>query len=198
MLPDDDDDRPEPAAEPAAPRPRMLPVAAAFTAFAAMMAGRAAEQFLRHMRDVLRSPGDLNDAWVHAVVHAAQARPRIVVAREVAAMVLALLLFVASTRVLLRVPGAGWLWRQALVAQVALAGFSVWVERALVPHRRRAFEEAVRAVGRPVEPLPGAASLDESLRWLLAMSSALPAVWAMLIAGLLLYATRARVRAFTD
>jgi hypothetical protein len=120
-----------------------------------------------------------------------------VVARETAALVLAVLLFIASTRVFLGGKNAGWLWRQALGAQLALAGATVLVERHLAPARRRAFFDAARVAGDGAQPLAGTGSLDETLRWLLTFSAALPMVWAAVVALLLIYATRPKVRAFT-
>lgn len=184
--------------EPEAPRrPRGLSVIPALTGFAAMFSAHVAESFLRTYREALSAPHDLNGVWLHAVVRAAQEHRRMVVAREVAALILAVLLFIASARVFLRAPNAGWLWRQALAAQVVLAGATVWVERSLGGARRRAFFDAVRAAGRGVEPLAGTKSLDETLRALLGLSAAIPVVWATAVLALLVYATRPRVRAFT-
>lgn len=186
------------APEPEAPRrPRGLSFVPAFTGFAAMFSAHVAESFLRSYREALSPASDLNGAWLHAVMRAAQEHRRIVVAREVAALILAVLLFIASARVFLRVPSAGWLWRQALAAQVLLAGATVWTERALAPARRRAFFDAVRAAGRAVEPLSGTRSLDETLRALLGLSAVLPMIWATVVLAVLVYATRPRVRAFT-
>lgn len=176
--------------------PRGLRALPAFTGFAAMLMGQVAQASLSTYRRVLDPAHDLNGVWAQAVIRAAQEQRRIAVAREVAATILAVLLFIASVRVVLRSSGAGWLWRQALVAQIVLAGATVWVERALEPARRRAFFEAARSAQGAVQPLSGTASLDETLRALLAFSAAVPAVWAAVVGVILIYASRAKVRAF--
>lgn len=191
MEPDTTDD-----ATPAA-APRGLRAAPTFTGLAGMFSAQVALSSLVAFRRALDPPRDLNTAWAHAMVRAAQEQRQVAVARELAALILAVLLFVSSTRVILRAPGAGWLWRQALLAQLALAGFTVWAERALEPARRRAFFDAARASVGPVQPLAGTASLEETLRALLAFSAAMPMLWGAVVALLTAYAFRARVRAFT-
>lgn len=187
-APTEDQDLPD------APRGlRALPV---FMGFAGMLIAQIAHATLGSYRRVLDPPRDLNTVWMHAVIRAAQEHRRVAVAREVAALVFAAMLFIASTRVLLRVRGAGWLWRQALAAQLLLAAATLWLERALEPSRRRAFFEAARAAQGSVQPLSGTSSLDETLRALLAFSAAVPAVWAATVGVALLYASRAKVRAF--
>ena len=184
-------------AQPSPPAPpRGLRAAPTFTGLAGMFSAQVALSSLVAFRRAMDPPRDLNTAWAHAVIRAAQEQRHIAVARELAALILAVLLFVSSTRVVLRAQGAGWLWRQALLAQLVLAGATVWAERALEPARRRAFFEAARASVGPVQPLSGTASLDETLRALLAFSAAVPVVWAAVLGALVLYAFRPRVRAF--
>lgn len=190
MDPDD------PAAEAVPEAPRGLRALPVFTGFAAMLMAQVAQASLSTYRRVLDAPHDLNGVWAQAVIRAAQEHRRLAVGREVAAMLVAVLLFISSARVVLRSPGAGWLWRQALVAQILLAGATVWVERSLEPARRRAFSEAARAAQGAVQPLSGTRSLEETLRALLAFSAAVPAVWAAVVSLILLYASRPRVRAF--
>jgi hypothetical protein len=177
--------------------PRGLRAAPTFTGLAAMFSAQVAQASLSAYRRVLDPPHDLNGVWAQAVIRAAQEQRSVAVARELAALLLAILLFIASARVVLRAPGAGWLWRQALVAQLVLAGSTVWVERFMAPARRRAFFEAARVAVGPVQPLSGTASLDETLRALLAFSGAVPVVWCAVVALLVAYAFRPRVRAFT-
>ncbi|MEZ4393168.1 MAG: hypothetical protein R3A48_18950 [Polyangiales bacterium] len=186
----------EPAAEVTADAPRGLRALPVFTGFAAMLMAQVAQASLSTYRRVLDPPHDLNGVWAQAVIRAAQEHRRLAVGREVGALLVAVLLFISSARVVLRSPGAGWLWRQALVAQILLAGATVWVERSLEPARRRAFFEAAQAAQGAVQPLSGTRSLEETLRALLAFSAAVPAAWAAAVSLILLYASRPKVRAF--
>lgn len=181
-------------AEPEAPRPRSLAFAAVSTGLIGLAHARVAEDQLDLANEgSLATPTSYGEAFRHAQWRAAQQHRAVVVGMEVATLVLSVTLFLASVRVFLRVRGAGWLWRQALLGNIALAAFTVLIERYLMPSRLSAVRQVLATGGAAVQ-LPPNVTAESVFR--VSMLSG----WVMvaLLLGVLYFSTRPRIRAFLD
>lgn len=181
-------------AEPESPRPRSIAFAAVSTGLLGLAHARAAEDQLDLANEgSLATPTSYGEAFRHAQWKSAQEHRAMVVGLEVATLVLSVTLFLASVRVFLRVRGAGWLWRQALLGSIALAAATVFVERSLLASRLSAFRHVMTTGGAAVQ-LPPNVTAEAVFR------TSMLSGWATvaLLLGILYFSTRERIREFLD
>jgi len=180
--------------EPEPPRPRSIALAAVSTGLLGLGHARVAE----HQLDLanagsVATPTSYPEALQHAQWKSAQQHRAVVVGLESATLVLSVTLFLASVRVFLRVRGAGWLWRQALLGSIGLAVATVFVERFLLPSRLAAFRQVMATGGAAVQ-LPPNITAEQVFR--VSMLSGWLTV--ALLGGILYFSTRERIREFLD
>ncbi len=180
------------------PRPWSLVAAALVTSSLGLLEARQAEAVLRFLRDPMPPrPVTFPMAVQAALWSCAQDHLRAMVAVEAARLVLAVLLFVAASRVLLRAQGSGWLWRQALAGNVAVTLAAAWHERSLIPAWtlafRRALAEATPAIASPQKSL----SAEEFFRLTAGVSVWTTGALAAMFLAALAYASRPATRAIT-
>ena len=158
---------------------------------------RAEGQLLLSRARQLPPPHDLPTAIVEANWRAAQDHRRVTVATDAGAMVLSALLFIAGSRVLLRPRGGGWLWRQALAANLVLCVAGIAVDHALRPGRVAAMRALLTDPATRI-PLPEGLHVGDVAT--MPFSIAIIASWvaAGLLAAALVYASRERTRTFLD
>lgn len=194
----------EPEVAPDAPpaeRPRSVAAVSIFTGLVAMFALLRANVELDLARaSAGPSPKDFESTFALAMWEATRARPGPVVAVEVACLLLSVLLFIASSRVLLKARDAGWLWRQALAGNAAVFVARAAVARALAPSRVEAFDRVAATVGDAVRAgarIPEPMTPQQFARVAMALSVWLNLGAALMMAALLVYAARASVREAT-
>lgn len=182
-----------------APRPWSVTAVALATTGLGLVEARVAEDTLMLVRGAAPpTPLSFETAVQYAFWACSQAHRRGMVAMEVGRLVLAAFLFLAGVRVLVRARASGWMWRQALGANLAVTLAAAWYERALLPSWNSAFARAVAmatpAIASPAKDVP----IHEVFR-----TGAQVSVWATgLLAVMFLlalrFAMRARTRDVTD
>lgn len=192
------DDAPDTDDESTPPRPLPLVAAALATCGLGMIEARQAEGMLAFVREPPPPrAGTFPMAVQHALWAVAQDHKRALVALEVGRLVLAAFLFVAAARVLVRVKDAGWLWRQALLGNVAVTFAAALYERTLIPAWVAAFGRvlgaAAGAIASPQKQMP----VEEFFRLTVTVS-----VWTTVVLGgmfvaALAFASREQTRAHT-
>lgn len=190
-----------PEVSPAA-RPRSLAAVSVFTGLMAMFDLLRAKVEL-DLATSSTSPvaRDFESTFALAMWEATHARPSLVVASEIACLLVSVLLFVASSRVLVRARGSGWLWRQALAGNFAVFVSRAVIARALAPTRVEAFDRVAASVGEAARA--GARMPDQMTPQQFARVATSLSIWlnlgaALLMAALLVYAARPMVREATS
>mgnify|MGYP000934536020 CR=1 FL=1 len=180
------------------PRPWTIPAAAVVTSLLGMLEARQAEGMLGFMREPSPpTPGNFPMAVHHALWTAVQAHRRGLVAVEAARMLLAGLLFVGAVRVLVRSTNAGWLWRQALVGNVAVTFAAAWFERHMVPTWSAAFQRALAMAPNPIPSPQKQVPVEEFFRLTASVSVWGTAVLGGIFLAALGFASRPRTREHT-
>lgn len=182
---------------PMAPRPWGVTAVGLGVSFLSVFQTGQAEEMLSFLRGTPPAPADFLALARYALWSCAQEHRRALVAIEAARIVTAVLLFVASARVLLRARDSGWLWRQALGASAAVALASAWYEHALVPSWAAAFRRALPLATAPIPSPVKGLSLEESFRRVALVSSWATGLLAAVLLAALAFANRERTRAFT-
>ena len=173
-----------------------MALSATLTGTIALFTAMAAQAQLHGLGE--DSAPEIPDPFFAAVARASwqfdQAHRRAVVALYCAKLVLAGLLFFASVRVVLRVPSAGKLWRQAITAACLCATSAIIAERAFGADRLAIVRAQLRAL--PVLPaFLHPMSLDDAARSIAAGSASGPTVVLGILLGILIFAGRNRTRA---
>lgn len=179
-------------------RPPLLMWTAFVTSGLSLLEARRAEVFLALMQDP--APPRVREfkmAFTHAFWLVAQAHPRAIGALEIARLVLATLLFVASLRVLLRVRDTGWLWRQALAGNVAVTFVAAWHEHSLRAEWFTAYQRALASSQVALAPSQKGLPITEAIRLQLTASVMVTGMLGSLLLLALAFATRAQTRSIT-
>jgi len=177
-------------------RPLPLVLAAFVTSRLSLLEARRAEVFLALMRDPMPPRvGEFKMAFTRAFWIVAQAHPRTIGALEVARLVLATLLFIASVRVLLRVRDTGWLWRQALAGNMVVTFVAAWHERSLRTEWVTAYEQALASASVALAPPQKGIPLAEAIRLQLAASVMVTGILGVFFLLALAFAMRPQTRA---
>lgn len=193
------DDAPDTDDESTPPRPLPVVAAALATCGLGMTEARQAEWMLAFVREpTVPRPGTFRMAVEHALWAVAQDHRRAFVALHVGRLVLAALLFVAAARVLVRVKGAGWLWRQALLGNVAITFAAAWYERSLWPASVAAFGRALAAAAGAIPSPRAELTIGDAFRINLTVSVGLTGMLAVLLLAALAFAARPQTREHTD
>ncbi len=181
-------------------RPRAIPTLAAVSMGLSFFGVQSAEGGLGLVRaPQIAPPNDLNAAILHAIWRTTQDHRALCAATEVGHLLMYLLLFVASSRVLFRPRGGGWLWRQALLGSVLVGAAGTVVEQVLRPGRVAALRAILANPATRFAPPAGwqGTSLDYGTT---ALTFTTIGSWVTvgLFAATLVYATRERTRAWID
>ncbi len=99
---------------------------------------------------------------------------------------------------LVRVKGAGWLWRQALLGNVAITFAAAWYERSLWPASVAAFGRALAAAAGAIPSPRAELTIGDAFRINLTVSVGLTGMLAVLLLAALAFAARPQTRAHTD
>jgi hypothetical protein len=192
-APDTDDE-----SAPPPPRPFPLVVAAFATCGLGMLEARHAEGLLALAREpVAPRVEEFKMAYVQAYWTVAQTHLRGMGALEVARLVVASLLFVAAARVLVQVRDSGWLWRQALVGNVAVTFAAAWYERSLRADWLAAYERALRSATVAIAPPQKGIPMADAVQLQLTASVAVTGLLGVLFLVALAFSMRSQTRAVT-
>lgn len=195
------DQEPERASDEAEARPRGIPALAAVSMAAAFSRMQHAEAEISVNRsDRLPTPHDLPTALLQATWRTAQDHRRLSEAVDVGVMLMSVLLFVASSRVLFRAKGGGWLWRQAFLGNALAATAVAVVEHMLRPGRMAALRAILANPTAHIPPPPGVQGMTHLQvgEWTFVTSIVLAWGVVALFAWALRYTSRERTRAWID
>ncbi len=193
------DDAPDNDDESTPPRPFPVVAVALGTCGLGMVESRQAEAMLAFVREPTPPrAGDFKMAVQQALWAVAQDHKRALIALELGRLLMAALLFLAAARVLVRVKDSGWLWRQALIGNVAITFAAAWYERSLVPGWVAAFGRAVELASNPIPSPQKEVSIQEFFRLTVSMSVGLTGLLGVLFLAALAFAMRPQTREHTD
>lgn len=193
---DESPDTDEESAPP--PRPPALVAAAFASCGIGLLEARHAEGLLALARDAAAPRvTEFKMAYVHAFWAVAQAHPRGVGAFEVARLVMATALFVASARVLVQVRDTGWLWRQALAGNALVTLAAAWHERSMRGAWLAAYERAIATAPAPIAPPQKGLAMADAIRLQLTASVGVTGLLGLLFLAALAFALRPQTRAAT-
>ena len=191
---EDPDDSAEPAPPP--PRPWGLTVASVLTSAIGLFRAQNALDSLERSRGEISPdhPLPLWRALLRATWEYEQQHHSLMVSVWAATAVLSGLLFFTSTRVFLKVRDTGALWRQALLANLALTLVTLRVEQRSGPERLSFFRHAIAQSAQHVDPLKGL-TLDQCEQVDVAVSMGATWLRSITLMAVVTYAVRARTRA---
>lgn len=181
-----------------APRPWSIPWTAALTALLGMVMMRASlNQLALFGEGTAPTAHDVAGVMFVVLWRDAQDHHRAAGALAISGLLLSGLLMLASGRVLLRNRGAGWLWRQSLLAHAmhglaALAAARAWLEGHVV-----VFQRVVASAQGKITLPPGGDAAEVARIW---FSTWMLLRWLTIgfVLAVLWNARRAKVRPFLD